>query len=104
MGTKSFAAVLCATAVAGIGASAALAGEVKGAPYAGAPVAGGIANETNSTGAAAHASSLCAFSGLNDYDSNLGQNSKPTQTPADAPPGEPGLGVEVNCRGTCSAD
>lgn len=59
-------------AVVGVSASAALAGEVKGPPYQGRPVSGGIVDETNATGAAAHAKSLCAFSGLNDYDSDSG--------------------------------
>ena len=99
------AAAICAVVVAGVGASAALAGELKGPPYQGAPVPGGIATETNSTAAPTHANSLCAFSGLNDYDASIGQTSKPTQTPADGAPGAPGLGFEaapgviISCRG-----
>ncbi|HEU5373746.1 MAG TPA: hypothetical protein VFU51_15260, partial [Gaiellaceae bacterium] len=38
------------------------------------------------------AKSLCAFSGLNDFDADEGQTTKQTQTPADGAPGDPGLG------------
>ncbi len=64
---------------------------------------------TNSTPAPSHARSECAYSGLNDYDSDLGQNEKQVQTPADGPPGAPGLGftievapgvtITLSCRG-----
>ena len=100
--------VVAATAavLVGAGASGALAGEIKGPPYKGDPVAGGIGNEENSTGAATNANSLCAFSGLNDYDSEIGQNDRQTQTPKDSPfPGAPGHGfspapgVLVSCNG-----
>ena len=97
--------VLCAAVLAAVGAGAAAAGEVKGPPYQGAPVPGGIVDESNATAAPSHARSLCAFSGLNDFDSDLGQNSKQTQTPADGPAGAPGQGFEiapgvvVSCRG-----
>lgn len=77
------------------GASAALAGEVKGPP-------GQIYN-TNTTGALEHANSACAASGLNDYDLDHGQNVSQVQTAADSwkyyglPKGAPGtLGL---CRG-----
>ena len=101
---NKIAAALCAAVVAGVGASAALAGEIKGPPYQGDPVAGGIGNDTNTT-PAGNAHSLCAFSGLNDFDSSFGQTSKQTQTPADGPAGAPGHGFElapgvvVSCRG-----
>ena len=101
--------VLLATLVAmsGLGASAAFAGEIKGPPYQGAPVSGGIGNPTNTTAAEAHSHSLCSFSGLNDYDSDPpGQTDRQTQTPKDGPfPGSPGLGFEaapgvwISCRG-----
>jgi hypothetical protein len=105
---NKIAAALCVVVIAGVGASAALAGELKGPPYQGAPVPGGIADETNSTPATSEgkAHSLCAFSGLNDYDSENGQTSKQTQTPADGPHGAPGLGFEaapgvfISCRGS----
>lgn len=77
------------------GASAALAGEVKGPP--------GQIDNTNTTGALEHANSACAASGLNDYDSHGGQNVSQVQTAADSwkyyglPKGAPGtLGF---CRG-----
>jgi hypothetical protein len=98
-------ATVCTVVVAGMCAGAALAGEVKGPPYQGPPVPGGIADETNSTPAGVKAHSLCAFSGLNDFDSDLGQTTKPTQTPADNAPGAPGQGFEIapgvviSCRG-----
>jgi hypothetical protein len=47
-------------------AGGAFAGEVKGPP--------GTPNNTNETGAPAHANSACAFSGLNDLDASEGQN------------------------------
>jgi hypothetical protein len=99
------AVAISALAVAGLSAGAAFAGEVKGPPYQGDPVSGGIADESNSKPAGSNAHSLCAFSGLNDYDSDLGQTSKPTQTPADNTPGAPGQGFElfpgvvISCRG-----
>jgi hypothetical protein len=81
--------------LAGTGASGALAGEVKGPP--------GQPNNTDETGAIAHANSACAASGLNDLDSAEGQNASQVQTPADAwryyglPKGAPGtLGL---CQG-----
>lgn len=104
--TRRFAVAVCVAAVVGVGATGALAGEIKGPPYQGDPVSGGIATPENSTGAAAHARSDCSFSGLNDYDSDLGQNTRQTQTPKDGPfPGSPGLGFQVgpntwiSCRG-----
>ena len=80
---------------AAVGAGAALAGEVKGPP--------GTLNNTNETGALAHANSACAASGLNDLDQSSGQNVSQVQTAADSwkyyglPKGAPGkLGL---CRG-----
>lgn len=60
MGTKSLAVAICAAAVMGIGASAALAGEVKGPPRTAA------GPSTDYTAAREHANSICAYSGLND--------------------------------------
>jgi hypothetical protein len=77
------------------GASGAFAGEVKGPPNQ--------LNNTNETGALDHARSACAASGLNDFDSEEGQNVSQVQTAADSwkyyelPKGAPGtLGL---CRG-----
>jgi len=79
------------------GGSPAFAGEVKGPP--------GTMDNTNETGALDHASSACAASGLNDFDSlDLeGQMDSQVQTAADSwkyyglPKGSPGtLGL---CRG-----
>jgi|SRR3990170_5027216 len=97
MGKKKrfFAIAVCAAALVGVSASGALAGEVKGPP--------GQANNTNETGALDHANSACAASGLNDFDSEEGQNVSQVQTAADSwkyyglPKGSPGtLGL---CRG-----
>jgi hypothetical protein len=68
---KFFAVAACTAAVLGVGAGAALAGEVKGPPGS-APVPGG---NQNVTGGPAHANSACVFNGLNDFDSREGQNS-----------------------------
>jgi len=81
----------------GAGASTAFAGEVKGPPNQ--------LNNTNETGALAHANSACAASGLNDFDLSdpMGQTVSQVQTAADSwkyyglPKGSPGkLGL---CRG-----
>ena len=95
---KRFVVVAASVAMlVGPGASAALAGEVKGPPNQ--------LNNTNETGALAHANSACAASGLNDFDSadQMGQTVSQVQTAADSwkyygiPKGAPGkLGL---CRG-----
>lgn len=92
---RLFATALCAVAFVGVSAGGALAGEVKGPP--------GTVNNTNETGALDHARSACAASGLNDLDSEEGQNVSQVQTAADSwkyyglPKGSPGtLGL---CRG-----
>ena len=82
--------------LAGAGASAAFAGEVKGPPNQ--------TNNTNETGALDHANSACAASGLNDFDlQDPGQTVSQVQTAADSwkyyglPKGAPGkLGL---CKG-----
>jgi hypothetical protein len=80
-----------------LGVGFAFAGEVKGPPNQ--------INNTNSTGAPAHANSNCAYSGLNDFDTSdpMGQLSSQVQTAADSwkdyglPKGTPGkLGA---CKG-----
>jgi hypothetical protein len=92
---RLFAIAVCAVAFVGVSAGGALAGEVKGPP--------GTVNNTNETGALDHARSACAASGLNDMDSEEGQNVSQVQTAADSwkyyglPKGAPGtLGL---CRG-----
>jgi hypothetical protein len=97
---KRFATVVCAVAVMGLSAGAALAGEVKGPPTGGDP------NTNYNTAATTHANSACVFSGLNDY--QQGQTYKPTQTPADGPPGAAGHGAgedfPIGCRGGSNPD
>lgn len=89
------AVAVCASAVVGVSAGTAFAGEVKGPP--------GTPDNTNTTGALDHANSACAASGLNDLDSLEGQNVSQVQTAADSwkhyglPKGAPGtFGL---CRG-----
>jgi hypothetical protein len=89
--------LLVATSVVALAAGGAFAGEVKGPP--------GTLNNTNETGALDHANSICAASGLNDFDlsDTMGQTVSQVQTAADSwkfyglPKGSPGtLGL---CRG-----
>ena len=86
---------------AGGSVSAALAGEVKGPPGSAATAQPG--GNPDKTGAVGTANSACAASGLNDFDSESGQNASQVQTAADSwkyyglPKGAPGtLGL---CRG-----
>jgi len=88
--------IVVATFVAGLLATGgAFAGEVKGPPTTG--------HNTRETGAPSHANSACAFSGLNDMDSEEGQVESQVQTARDSwlyyglPHGAPGkLGL---CKG-----
>jgi hypothetical protein len=95
---RLLATACCVAAIAVGSASGALAGEVKGPPR--------VPDNTNETGALDHARSACAASGLNDFDSEEGQNVSQVQTAADSwkyyglPKGAPGkLGL---CRGNAS--
>ena len=98
--TRFFAVTACAAIVVSLGAASALAGEIIGPPYRGDPVPGGIGNSTNTTAAVTNGhASLCAFSGLNDYDANLGQNDRQTQTPKDAAPGSAAHGWTISIPG-----
>ena len=89
---RIFAAVVCAAAITGLGASAALAGEVKGPP--GTP---GVAfsNAGEPTGAVANSNSICYSNGLNDMNPAQGQIEFIVQTPGNqaAFPGEAGHGT-----------
>ena len=67
---------ICAALMFVGGAGTALAGEVKGPPN--------TPNNTNETGALDHANSICAASGLNDFDSSEGQTVSQVQTAADS--------------------
>ena len=81
-------AATCADVLSAVGA---FAEEVKGPP----------GSSGGSTGAPAHANSNCAYSGLNDFDGEEGQNESQVQTAADSwkfyglPKGTPGQA----CRG-----
>lgn len=70
-----FAISVCVATLLGVSGGA-LAGEVRGPP--------GTVDNTNSTGAPDNANSNCAYSGLNDFDSEEGQNESIVQTVADA--------------------
>ena len=102
MGKRSvLAATLCAAVFAGVSVSAAVAGEVKGPPGSVATAQPG--GNPDKTGALDHANSACAASGLNDFDTEEGQNESQVQTAADSwkyydlPKGAPGrLGL---CKG-----
>jgi len=86
----------CVAVAAGVSASGALAGEVTGPP--GKP---GIAFSGSGvrTGAPAHASSICAYNGLNDMDPSQGPIASIVQTPHTQ--GTPGAAGHGTCgRGT----
>ena len=96
---RLIAAVFC-VGVVSVPVTGAFAGEVKGPP--------GTVDNTNETGALDHAHSACAASGLNDLDSEEGQNVSQVQTAADSwkyyglPKGSPGtLGL---CRGNAGGE
>jgi hypothetical protein len=91
---KHLAAAICAAVVAGLSAGAALAGEVTGPP--GTP---GVAfsGSGKSTGAPAHANSICAYNGLNDMDPDQGQIDSFLQTPHNQ--GSPGDAGHGTCAG-----
>jgi hypothetical protein len=87
------ATAVCVIAVVGTGAGSAFAGEVKGPP--GTPGEFGSGSE-QATGAPAHANSICAFSGLNDFREENGEIETIVQSPGtehrlgNTPPGVPG--------------
>ena len=64
--------VVAALAVAALSAGSATAGEVMGPP--GSPETAVPGGSPNKTGAFLHAGSVCATSGLNDYDTLESQN------------------------------
>ena len=80
---RLLAVAVCAIAVAGVSASGAFAGEVKGPPGSVDTIQEG--GNPNKTGALDHANSACAASGLNDFDvPEAGQNVSQVQTAADS--------------------
>lgn len=87
---NKLAAAICAAVVAGLGAGAALAGEVQGPP--GTP---GVAfsGSGNRTGAPADSNSICSYNGLNDMNPDQGQIDSIVQTPHNqGVPGQAGAG------------
>ena len=90
MGKRLFAIAFCATALVGVSASGALAGEIQGPP--GTPNEAG-SGSGNRTGAPAHSQSICSYNGLNDMNPDQGPIDKTTQTPHNqGTPGEAGAG------------
>jgi hypothetical protein len=91
--TSRLATAACTLALVGASAGPAIAGEVKGPP--GTPKVFGSGSEQD-TGAPAHANSICAFSGLNDFREENGQIEVIVQSPGtehrlgNTPPGVPG--------------
>ena len=86
-----FAALVCVVATIGLSAGAALAGEVKGPP--GTPGTPRTLEQVDliRTGAPAHASSICAYNGLNDMVLGQGPIDSIVQTPHNqGSPGEAG--------------
>jgi hypothetical protein len=85
---RRFAALACVVVAAGLSATVALAGEVTGPPGTpGVPFSGSGVR----TGAPAHASSICAYNGLNDMNPAQGPISSFVQTPHNqGSPGEAG--------------
>lgn len=72
---RAVAVSVCVAAFLGLSSGAVVAGEVAGPPGSENP---------KSTGAPANANSDCAYSGLNDFDPEEGQNASKVQTVADA--------------------
>jgi hypothetical protein len=98
---RKAAAALCALALlgVGVGVSVALGGEVKGPPG----TTPSTNEATNTTGAPSHASSVCAYNGLNDLNPNQGQVTDQTQNPHNQGiPGQAGAGPNAQTVGTGS--
>ena len=92
MRTK-LAAAMCAAFVAALSASAALAGEVQGPPGTPGTPRTQAQVDLIRTGAPAHASSICAYNGLNDMVLGQGPINSIVQTPHNqGSPGEAGAG------------
>ena len=95
MGKKRLLAVaVCAAALAGVGASGALAGEVKGPP--GTPGVAG-SGSGDPTGAVANSNSICYSNGLNDM--NLGQGPIDSIVQTAGNQGSPGEAGHGTCAG-----
>jgi hypothetical protein len=96
---KKFAAACCAVVVAGLGAGAALAGEVKGPPGTG-PRTQEQVNAIR-TAAPAHSNSICSYSGLNDMIPGQGPIDFHVQSPGQnvRNGGAPGLPGHGTCAG-----
>jgi len=94
MRTRSMLAALCVAAFVGVSAGAAFAGEVQGPP--GTP---GVAfsGSGKSTGAPAHANSICAYNGLNDMNPAQGPIGSIVQNPHNQ--GSPGDAGHGTCAG-----
>jgi len=88
---RKLAVLVCGLVGTALCASPALAGEVQGPP--GTPNVE-FSGSGNRTGAPAHASSVCAYNGLNDMDPSQGPISSFVQTPhTQGSPGDAGHGA-----------
>jgi hypothetical protein len=90
---EKLAAALCAAMVAGLSASAALAGEVKGPPSTTTRTQEQV--DAIRTAAPSHSNSICSYSGLNDMIVGQGPTDFIVQSPGQnvrngGPPGIPG--------------
>lgn len=92
---KAFAVAMCATVLTGLGAGAALAGEVKGPPSSTTRTQEQV--DAIRTAAPEHSNSICSYSGLNDMIVGQGPTDFHVQSPGQdvrtgaTPPGIPGL-------------
>ena len=98
---KKAAAALCALALMGVGVvvgvGVALGGEIKGPPG----TTTSTNESTNTTGAPSHASSVCAYNGLNDLNPEQGQVTDQTQNPHNqGVPGQAGAGPNAQAADT----
>jgi hypothetical protein len=91
---KKLAGAICAAIVAGLSTSAAFAGEVAGPP--GTPDVA-FSGSGKTTGAPAHANSICAYNGLNDMNPSQGPIDSIVQTPHNQ--GSPGDAGHGTCAG-----
>ena len=102
---KTVTAAICAAVVAGLGASGAFAGEVKGPPSSTTRTQEQV--DAQRTAAPSHSNSICSFSGLNDMIVGQGPTDFHVQSPGQdvrtglTPPGVPGSTDPSTGRPTC---
>jgi hypothetical protein len=88
---RKLAVAICGAVAAALSATPALAGEMRGPP--GTPGVAFSGSQVR-TGAPAHASSICAYNGLNDMNPDQGPIDSIVQTPhTQGSPGDAGHGT-----------